>query len=97
MMKQKTQNIVYGGRKALSLYIAAGLLSLVGFATESSAFSVEEYNQNLIQHGISWSSKSSSTFMPSLYLGFAPKVETANQIHFRLGRGDPNSSNGSNG
>lgn len=88
MMKKKNQNIVDGGRKALSLYIAAGLLSLAGTPLKAQAFSVDEYNQNLIQHGISWSSKTSSTFMPSLYLGFAPKVETANQIHFRLGRGN---------
>jgi hypothetical protein len=88
MMKKKTQNVVDGGRKALSLYIAAGLLSLVGGPAKAQSYSVDEYNQNLIQHGVSWSSKNSPAFMPSLYLGFSPKVETANQIHFRLGRGN---------
>lgn len=51
-------------------------------------FGLKDYEQKLIQHGVSWKSNSSYSFFPSLYLGFAPRIETADRIHFHLGRGN---------
>lgn len=48
---------------------------------------VSEYNEKLIKNGISWKTED-STFYPSFYTGFAPKIENANRIHFKLGRGN---------
>ena len=51
-------------------------------------FGLKDYEQKLIKHGVSWKSSSSYSFFPSIYLGFAPRIETADRIHFRLGRGN---------
>lgn len=49
--------------------------------------SVHEYNEKLIDFGVSWKTED-STFYPSFYTGFAPKIEDANRIFFKLGRGN---------
>ncbi len=78
----------------LTTVLSANALSIAGLVTATSvftsqafAYNVQDYNNELIHYGISWSS-SEASFMPGLYLGFAPRIETANRIHFRLGRGN---------
>ena len=87
-MKKKLRKKWQFASKPFFGYILILLLNICSANALAQVFSVADYNDNLIQHGVSWSSRSSSTFMPGLYLGFAPKVETASQIHFRLGRGN---------
>jgi hypothetical protein len=46
---------------------------------------IEDYNAQLIANGVAWAG---SSYLPSLYTGFAPREEEANRIHFHLSRGN---------
>lgn len=67
--------------------IVALALSFVALAAGAQIKTIEDYNQSLIQYGVSWRSGSEG-YYPSFYTGFAPRVEEPNRIHFHLGRGN---------
>lgn len=72
--------------KKKSLAIALSIISL-GIALDSHGLTLQEYNDQLIRHGISWTNPNYG-YYPNIYTGFSPRVETASRIHFHLGRGN---------
>ncbi len=54
---------------------------------QSQIQTIDDVNKSLISYGASWKA-GSLIYFPSFYVGFAPKVENANRIEFRLGRGN---------
>ncbi|MBC7740579.1 MAG: hypothetical protein H7061_00175, partial [Bdellovibrionaceae bacterium] len=60
---------------------------LILLSVPLAAQTVEDYNKALIENGVAWKA-GSSTYYPSFYTGFAPRVEDPNKIHFHLSRGN---------
>lgn len=72
--------------KIFSLVLSLSLM-IFGLTHKSKALTLEEYNDQLIKHGISWTNPNYG-YYPNIYTGFSPRVETASRIHFHLGRGN---------
>lgn len=72
--------------KRVSISIVLSLV-LIALSLKSIALSLQDYNDQLIKHGISWTNPNYG-YYPNIYTGFSPRVETASRIHFHLGRGN---------
>lgn len=85
-----TENKYSGGSvmyKFIGLIFFSFAFMFTANAQLRSPETLEAYESSLVGQGISWKA-GQSTFLPSFYTGFAPKIETANRIHFQLGRGN---------
>ncbi len=60
----------------------AALVATTALAQTNST--IEDFNASLLPVGVSWR----GAYLPSFYTGFAPRIDEANRIHFRLGRGN---------